>query len=83
MEEEARGRGGQAGERVQERDHDGHVGAADREHEEDAEDERGHDQRDHERVTLGAGDDQPAEDEATSSTIRSRSAGPDRRSAGR
>ena len=63
MEEKAGGRGGESRERVQQRDHDGHVGAADRQHEQDAEGERGHDQRDDDDVSLGARDDQPAEDE--------------------
>ena len=36
-EHEAGGRGGEAGERVEQRDHDRHVGAADRQHEQDAE----------------------------------------------
>ena len=37
VQDEARGRGGNARERVQQRDHNGHVGAADRQHEEHAE----------------------------------------------
>ena len=51
VQHEAGRRGGEAGERVQQRDHDRHVGAADREDEEDAEDERRDDQRDDEHVT--------------------------------
>ena len=47
------GRRGEARARVQERDHDGHVGAADREHEEDAERERGEDHADEQPLRLG------------------------------
>ena len=57
---EAGRRGGEAGERVQERDHDRHVGAADRQHEQHAEDERAEDQRDEQPLLLAAGDDRDA-----------------------
>ena len=63
VEEKAGGRGGNPRESVQQRDHHGHVGAADRQHEENAESERGHDQRDDDEILLGSGDDQAAEDE--------------------
>ena len=46
VEHEARRRGCKPGEGVQQRDHDGHVGAADRQHEHDAEEQREPDQGD-------------------------------------
>ena len=47
---------GEAGERVEQRDHDGHVGAADREHEQHAEEQRGADQHPEQPLVLNAGD---------------------------
>jgi hypothetical protein len=63
VEEEAGCGGRKPRERVQERDHHRHVGATDREHEEDAEHERGGDQPHGEGVSLRASDDRAAEDE--------------------
>ncbi len=50
----------EAGEGVQQRDHDRHVGAADRQHEQHAEDERADEQRHEQPLLLGAGDDRDA-----------------------
>ena len=50
VEREAGGRGGEAGEGVQQRDHDRHVGAADRQHDEVAEDRREDQQEDEEAL---------------------------------
>ena len=64
MEHEAGRGGGDAGERVQERDHDRHVRAADRQHEEDAERERAEDDQDEQELLLRAEDDhEPDRDE--------------------
>ena len=68
MQREAGRRRGQAGAGVQERDHHGHVGAADREHEEDAEGERSQDHADEQPLRLGSGEDGPASTSATAIT---------------
>ena len=57
LELEARRGGREAGERVQQRDHDRHVGAADRQHEEDAEDRRAADERPEQPLVLHARDE--------------------------
>ena len=61
VEHEPRRGGREARERVQERDHDGHVGAADRQHEEDAEEEREPDQREQRPLGVDARDHRDAE----------------------
>ena len=61
VEHEAGGRCGEAGERVQQRDDDGHVRAADREHEHHAEHEREDDERDDRPLRLEPGDDRDSE----------------------
>ena len=68
----------EARERVQQRDHDGHVGAADRQHEQHAEDERAEDQQHEHPLLLVAGDDRdPAGDDRRRAGARSRTAGRD------
>ena len=57
---------GEAGERVQQRDHDRHVGPADRQHEQDSEQARAEAHRPEQPLVLVAGDDHDAGGEAGS-----------------
>ena len=84
VEHEAGRRRGEAGERVQERDHDRHVRAADREHEHHAEDQREKDERDDRPLRLEPRDDRDTERRGgAEDRRRSRRSGPGRRSGGR
>ncbi len=75
---------GDAGEGVQERDHDRHVRAADRQHEQDAEGERAEDDQAEHPLVLVAGDDRDPEPDRTAAAAPGcRTAGPDTGSAGR
>ena len=69
VEREAGRGGGEAGERVQERDHDRHVRAADRQDEHDAEDEGGEEEQHHPDAGFGRGADH-GEDERGSEEQR-------------
>ena len=63
VQRDAGGGGGEAGEGVQQRDHDRHVGAADREHDRVAEQRGAHEHADEEQFGVGAGDEVDARGE--------------------
>ena len=69
VQDEAGGGRRDAGERVQQRDHDGHVGAADRQHEEHAEQQRERAGRDEARLAVAEADAR-REDRRTAAAIR-------------